>query len=253
MLNKAFPFLHTPAPSLLSTSLLSARSLVLLQLLSRIITFSLNQALLTFASPEVFGTAAIQFDLIGSTLLFLSREGVRGALLRGTNTTSSSSSSSNQLSIAHHRQKSLNLSLLPLPLFLALSSLLLPLYLHSTPSSTSSQPYFLPSLALHFTSYLLELLSEPYHIQLQSDLNLKVRVQAEGAAVILKAVVTLASVVVLGGERALLAFGIGQACYGGVVLGRFAWDFGWRRAAGMWVPKAVVEGEGEGKKGKEGS
>lgn len=64
---------------------------------------------------------------------------------------------------------------------------------------------------------------------------------------IVKAVVTLGSVVVLGGERALLAFGIGQACYGGVVLGRFVEELGWRRAVGMWVPRRVDGGEeGEG-------
>ncbi|MCT6562737.1 oligosaccharide translocation protein RFT1, partial [Staphylococcus aureus] len=60
-----------------------ARALILLQLLSRLLTFGLNQVLVRLAPPSVFGTAAIQFDLVASTILFLSREGVRNALLRG--------------------------------------------------------------------------------------------------------------------------------------------------------------------------
>ena len=65
----------------ISSTLKTGRSLVLLQLLTRVLTFVLNQSLVRLASPEVFGTAAIQFDLIYSTVLFLSREGIRNALL----------------------------------------------------------------------------------------------------------------------------------------------------------------------------
>ena len=70
------------APSLLSATLASGSSLVLLQLFSRIVTFVLNQALVRLVSPQVFGTTSIQFELLLSTILFLSREGVRNALLR---------------------------------------------------------------------------------------------------------------------------------------------------------------------------
>jgi hypothetical protein len=254
-------------PSLLTTTLSTTRSLILLQLLSRLITFSLNHALLTFASPEVFGTAAIQFDLLGSTLLFLSREGIQGALLRSRTTASDPSPSSSPpsqaddtkgspseekgrstsggiLSQAQRDQQALNLSLLPLPLFLLLATLILPLYLYYTPSSTLSQPYFRLSLSLHILSNLLELLSEPFHIRLQTLLRLRPRVQAEGAGVIARAVVTLAVVAwgrnaKVGGERALLAFGIGQVVYGLVLLGRFGWEFGWD-AWSMWIPRRVM-------------
>lgn len=202
----------------------SAKSLVLLQLLSRLITFSLNRALLTFTSPHVFGTAAIQFDLIGSTLLFLSREPIRSALLRTP---------------PQDRQLHQNLSLLPLPLFLTLAALIVPLYIHSADPTTTAQPYFFPSLALHLLAYLLELLSEPYHIRLQADLDLTVRVRAEGTAVIFKAIGTLSSVYLLGEHTALLAFGLGQLAYGTTVLGTFIRTFGWRAAGGMWVPRKV--------------
>lgn len=234
-------------PALISKTLLSsARSLVLLQLLSRALTFSLNHALLRFASPEVFGTASIQFDLIGSTLLFLSREGIRGALLRSGRSDDAAPTHGGKADEAKaaasrqaRRQQDLNLSLVPLPLFLALAAVLLPLYLRYSPRSTLDQPFFYPSLALHLLAYLLELLSEPYHVRLQSDLHLGVRVQAEGAAVIAKAVGTLAGVWLMRERGALLGFGFGQLAYGLVLLGRFAAAFG-GQAGRMWVPRKTA-------------
>lgn len=247
-------------PSLVSATLSSARALVALQLLSRLVTFSLNNALIRVASPEVFGTAAVQFDLIGSTLLFLSREGIRGALLRSSADSSSPESSekeksgstageesSDRRSLDARRQQDLNLSLVPLPIFLVLGTILVPIYYVSSARTTTSQPFFGPSLALHLLAYLLELLSEPYHIRLQNDLNLGVRVRAEGTAVVLKAVGTLASVWLLGQRRALLAFGLGQVAYGGSLLARFSVEFG-RDAGRMWWPHrvAVIGGDARG-------
>ncbi|KAF8645628.1 hypothetical protein AX16_007710 [Volvariella volvacea WC 439] len=57
-------------------------SLIFLQASSRLLTFTLNQCLLHFSTPTSFGVASIHFELLLSTILFLSREGVRNALLR---------------------------------------------------------------------------------------------------------------------------------------------------------------------------
>ena len=59
-----------------------ASYLVGLQLFTRLLTFALNQALLRFLSPSVLGLASIQLELLSSTVLFLSREAIRCALLR---------------------------------------------------------------------------------------------------------------------------------------------------------------------------
>jgi hypothetical protein len=72
----------SPNPGLLAASLTSISSLLFLQLFSRVFTFILNQALVRLATPQTFGTATVQFELLLSTTLFLSREGVRIALLR---------------------------------------------------------------------------------------------------------------------------------------------------------------------------
>ncbi|KAG8897505.1 Oligosaccharide translocation protein rft1, partial [Tulasnella sp. 417] len=192
--------------SLSSKALGIASSLMLLQLLSRGVTFALNQALARLASPAVFGTASIQFELLSSTILFLSREGVRNALLRAK---SDAGDKTQDNSTMHPSIE--NISLLP-PLFgvpVALFSALL--YLYFTPPTTLSQPYFTESVAIYALAAVLVLISEPLYIRAQNDLQFGIRVRAEGSAVILKAVVAVAMIVLGGEEKALLAFALGQA------------------------------------------
>lgn len=50
----------------------------------KLLTFGMNQIIVRYSTPEVFGIAAVQLELLLSTLLFLSREGIRLALLRST-------------------------------------------------------------------------------------------------------------------------------------------------------------------------
>lgn len=133
--------------SLFRASFLSASSLMALQLFSRVFTFVLNQAMVRMAPPRAYGTAAIQFELMLSTILFLSREGVRNALLRvkksGVSTT--------------------NLSILPVlfgfPLALATSYF----YARFAGNDVRNQEYFTASIGIYAFAALLELMSEPLH------------------------------------------------------------------------------------------
>ncbi|KAG8908982.1 Oligosaccharide translocation protein rft1, partial [Tulasnella sp. 403] len=208
--------------SLLSTSLATASSLVLLQLLSRLVTFALNQSLVRLASPAVFGTASIQFELLLSTILFLSREGVRNALMRtplgGNGPTASSQGNDTPKSIPRHVA---NISFLPTLLGIPIAFVSTSLYLLNASKTTRAQPYFTTSVLVYALSAILELLSEPLYIRAQTELKFRIRVKAEGTAVIAKAAVTVAVMLVGGEETALLAFAIGQAAYGVVVLASF--------------------------------
>lgn len=65
-----------------SASARGASYLILLQLFTRVLTFTFNQLVLRHTSPQVFGFATIQLELLSSTILFLSREGFRIALQR---------------------------------------------------------------------------------------------------------------------------------------------------------------------------
>ena len=75
-------FTRTMASSLIGKAVSTAGQLAARGLLERVLTFTLNQLLVRFVDPEVFGLASIRFELILSTVLFLSREGLRLAMIR---------------------------------------------------------------------------------------------------------------------------------------------------------------------------
>lgn len=136
-------------------ALRSASSLMALQLFSRFITFALNQALVRLASPTVYGTVSIQLELLLNTILFLSREGFRNALLRADND--------------NKRKKdagilTYNISLLPVYLGGFVSIITAIVYLGLASSETKAQPFFFQAVALFSVAALVELLSEPMHI-----------------------------------------------------------------------------------------
>lgn len=194
----------------LGSTLSTGRNLVLLQLVSRLLTFVLNQSLVRLAPPEVFGTAAIQFDLIYSTILFLSREGIRNALLRSGATVWQS-----------------KLARLPLKLGLAVSALSVGVYLCTSGSETTGQPHFHLALGLYVLAALVELGVEPLYIRtLKSDPpRLGVRVQAEGGLAVVKALVTFSSLFLAPGS-ALLGFALGQMAGDAWLAGRYIWEYG---------------------------
>lgn len=130
----------------------SASSLMALQLLSRVFTFALNQALFRLASPSAFGAAAIQFELILSTILFLSREGVRNAVLRVTKNPTSDSAI-----------KRMNLSFLPSLVGIPLAICTCFLYIRYAGQEILQQPHFRSAIVLYGLSALVELWSEPLY------------------------------------------------------------------------------------------
>ncbi|KAF8515730.1 Rft-1-domain-containing protein [Hysterangium stoloniferum] len=202
---------------LLSASLSSVSSLVLLQLFSRIITFLLNQASVRLASPQTFGTAAIQFELLLSTILFICREGVRNALLRTHSAKQRGATSVDGVA---------NISRLPLLLGVPISVLAAVLYIFASDSATSAQPLFRTSVTLYALAAIVELTSEPLYILAQNQLRFQVRVCAEGAAIISKTAVTFIMLVFGPPHWALLAFASGQAAYGLATLGSYLRVYG---------------------------
>jgi oligosaccharide translocation protein RFT1 len=209
MPEKSAPSTDTPSePSPLATG----RALILLQLLSRALTFILNQGLVRHAPPAVFGTAAIQFDLVAATILFLSREGVRNAVLR-----SSSSASS--------------ISTWPLKLGLGVTLASVTFYLSMAPDSTTAQPHFHLSLALYVLGALLELLVEPFYIRATRN-DLKVRVAAEGGQAAVRTALSFAFLVALPyigdreGRGPLLGMAMGYCAGSAWLAARYLWAYG---------------------------
>lgn len=143
---------------LLTRSLGSARSLIGLQLVSRLVTFILNQGLVRLASPQAYGTVAVQFELLMSTILFLSREGVRNSLLRvwpqQTNVDKPSAISVAQCA---------NLAALPFFFGLPTTLVTITLYAFFASEAAGSQPHFYLALFSYAIAAVGELLSEPMH------------------------------------------------------------------------------------------
>jgi oligosaccharide translocation protein RFT1 len=201
---------------------------MLLQLMSRLLTFALNQALVRLAPPSVFGTAAIQFDLVAATILFLSREGVRTALLRSY--TSSAAA----------------LARWPLRLGVLVATGTATLYLSTSAASTTSQPYFAPALALYVFASLTELAVEPLYIRALTATppRLRVRVQAEGGMAITRAVVSCAALVLGPPDSALLGFALGHAAGSVWLAARYVVGFGLESVRGLFVASAEEGEEG---------
>ena len=61
-----------------------AKWFMIVNVIQRVITFVLNQSMISWTTPEVLGMAAISLELLLSSLLFLSREGIRMACIRET-------------------------------------------------------------------------------------------------------------------------------------------------------------------------
>ncbi|WVQ98672.1 hypothetical protein IAU59_005803 [Kwoniella sp. CBS 9459] len=228
-----------------SNPLSTARALVLLQLLSRLLTFGLNQTLLRLASPAVFGTAAIQFDLVCSSILFLSREGIRNALLR-TKAPLASAATANDHDGRKTRlwERQIHaLSIVPLQLGLVISSIIVTIYLKTSDELTTSQPTFHLSLALYILGSLIELVVEPLYIRVhRSDPpKLNVRVQAEGGMAITRAVVTVSCLVVMGESKALLGFAVGQVAGAVWLAVRYLREFRWDIGGLLWVKSVPGE------------
>ncbi|KAF8436915.1 Rft-1-domain-containing protein [Boletus edulis BED1] len=203
---------------LLTWSLGSARSLIGLQLVSRLVTFVLNQGLIRLVSPQAYGTAAVQFELLMSTILFLSREGVRNSLLRIWPQQTNMDQPASAVSVA----QCANLAALPFFLGLPTTFVTVVLYAFSASETTANQPHFHLALLIYATAAVGALLSEPMHNRAMGEVRTDARVKAEGLGIIVKTITTYLILLYDDnrrhlGELALIAFALGQLAYSATV------------------------------------
>jgi oligosaccharide translocation protein RFT1 len=229
------------------------RSLIGLQLVSRLASFGLNQSLIRIASPTVYGTAAIQFDLIRDTILFLGREAVRGVVLRTRVTDddekakgTSPEAKGTSPEATGTRSRVLNMTLIAPALGLLVVFTVIPAYLSLLPHETTSQSCYMLSLCGYLFATIVELATEPFMLGTQIGLftlpgrdSSSIRARIEGTSVVVRAVVTFACLYITkqfgtSDEHALLGFGLGQIAYSVVLIGA------WMRAVGYNVVSEVL-------------
>lgn len=237
---------------LLSKSTRGASLLVIGQLVTKLFTFLLNQVLIRYISPKVFGVSSY-FEVLLSTALFFSREGVRLSIQRTEKAEEHDADykiekkkeSSGTLTkyvdntVEGTHQSILNFGyvaiIVGVPISLALS------YWQSNSQILTEKitllAYYKHSIVLVWLLLVLELLVEPLYVLNQYQLNFGKRTKFESSATFTRCISTFT--VVLIGERfiqgkdtatrdgvAVLAFSIGQFCYSFTIFILYQLDFG---------------------------
>ena len=187
-----------------SRMLTAATSIMAFNVVQRIITFVLNQVMISRTSPEVFGMAAISLELLLSTLLFLSREGIRLACLR------------EKVISVTARQRLINLSWIPsLSLVTVVMSLLVLRSLWTTNNTEIMKPlgaFQLDIVLMYSLGAFLELCGEPWFNLFQCNGKYEPRLKADTMAVFVRSITTCYTVAWL--DLGVHGFGYAQMSYG---------------------------------------
>ncbi|KAG1147569.1 hypothetical protein G6F37_005058 [Rhizopus arrhizus] len=212
---------------LLSSTAKGASYLIMLQFISRMLTFSLNQIVLRHTSPDAFGIASVNLELLASTILFISREGFRAVLTRSTK----------------NQQQIINLAYIPTCLGLATTTLCCGYYLSTITSNESAiYPYYRTSVILYGLASFLELSVEPLFIFALNKMYFQLRVTVEGTAVILRCFVTFGLTLYGKKEYSILSFAIAQFVYGlTMMLGYFGYFMYKERSINTLLPRKIKD------------
>ncbi|KAM0149548.1 hypothetical protein ACHAPG_009332 [Botrytis cinerea] len=218
--------------SLFSTSAGGASLLIALQAGSRALTFIVNQILLRYLSPELLAVST-QLEVYSITVLFFSRESLRVAIQRQTDTSDDSPKATQDGNLstknryvdsrttAGKSQAIVNLSYISIALGLASTVLFGWIYANAGQTGVVETPYFRQSLKLYGVAAILELLAEPCFVIAQQKSAFKVRAGAESIATVLRCIVTCAVAVWAAHhqiELGVLPFAVGQGAYAIAIL-----------------------------------
>ena len=170
------------------------RWLFLLALFQKALTFIMNQYLIASVGPSIFGQVAIQLELVLSTFLFLSREGIRISAMRE--------------SIVSDYDRNILVTLSWIP-SVAISITIIVMMLSK---SWSFPHYDVSVILLYSLGALIESLSEPFFNYFQNSSYLLPKMRAELFGILTKTIVTIISVSFL--RIGILGFGYAQISYG---------------------------------------
>lgn len=219
--------------NILSASARGASYLILLQLFTRLLTFTFNQLILRHTSPSVFGFATIQLELLSSTILFLSREGFRIALQRERG----------------ELQRTVNLAYIPFLTGILGATVGCYGFWRGADIEVKSLGGFGVSIVLYGIATVVELFSEPCFAVAQQMMIFRVRTLAEGFAVVTRCAVTYIITISLSRQGRLdnygaVPFGLGQLAYAVVLTGIYLFVISKRVNL---LPGRIAAGEPENK------
>ena len=229
-----------PKSSISSKSALSAAFLVLNQIGTRALTFAVNQVLLRYLSPKIYGVAT-QLELFSVSILYFSRESLRVALQRQQGDDElekteqvdgeSPKKDAKQVAVSYgptrRLQEVANLSHIAFGLGLPLTILFSWLYLRSADSAVLETGHLHSSLYTYAIATLLELLIEPAFAVAKQQMLDGTRVWAEFRASIIKCLITCVTAVWAsrtGRDVGVLPFAMGQLSYAIVLNLVYIWN-----------------------------
>lgn len=209
-----------------ASMLKGASLLILLQLLSRLATFVANQLLLRLLTAPLLGLAT-QLEVYYLSVLFFARESLRVAVQRrgtagGAAAAPPGAGGADAAARARREgQAVVNLGYLAVLLGAFVSVGLGWMYLAYASRATLDAPYLVRSLHLYGVAAMVELLSEPCFVLMQTRLRFGTRATAESAATLLRCIVVFGSAAWASRRQVdigVLPFALGQLSYGVALL-----------------------------------
>ena len=219
--------------ALLARSAQGATFLIFLQVLSRALTFVVNQVLLRYLSPEVLGIST-QLELFSISVLYFARDSIRVALQRqqtsdepprmdeggGGGGRKTSVKVREIYAPTRRTQEVVNLSYVAVGLGLPLTYIFAKLYIRSASPQVLQMPYLQESLSTYALATALELINEPSFAVAQQQMLYGTRAAAETLATSVRCLVTCGTAI--WASRMSFSFGafpfaLGQLSYAIVI------------------------------------
>ncbi|KAM0521313.1 hypothetical protein ACHAPE_002792 [Trichoderma viride] len=206
---------QTSSPSVIK----GASLLIILQVASRLVTFVANQLLLRFLTAPLLALST-QLEVFYLSVLFFARESLRVAIQRqgiaGAVNTKEDETDDNAAA-RQEGQAVVNLGYLAVGLGSIVSVTLGWMYLASASADTFQTPWLVESLWLYGFAAMVELMSEPCFVLMQTRLQFGTRATAESIATFLRCAVVFGSALWAsrkGLDIGVLPFALGQLSYG---------------------------------------
>lgn len=215
--------------------------LILIQVVSRFLTFTSNQLVLRHLSPKILGVAT-HLDLYYITVLYFSRECVRTAIQREPLSSEAENANENSKDMPKRTKQAdpryapndatssqivVNMSYIAIALGLPLSGLLSFFYQSWATGEILSTPYFRESLRIVAFSCVVELATEPFFAVVQQRMLYKKRAIVETTAAFARSIATCATSIwaARGNWHAgVLPFAIGYFAYSAALICGYSWQ-----------------------------
>lgn len=197
------------------------------QLFSKALTFILNQALLKFVGPDLFGASA-QLEFLINTILYFSREAVRLSTQRKSLAEAQPDAYRFEGGVVEGTysgmiQQVVNIGFVAPILGSPLSGVLAYLYYHFLLNNDT--PYIGTAVVIFAISAVIELMSEPCFVLSQLRLEFRSRATFESAAIMIRCILTFGFVLLAHKSNAgIIAFALGQLAYSTVLSGLYFYN-----------------------------